>query len=58
MMEKSQTPTNVPTSPPAPITPAMVKSTALRRHCASAPEMEDAVMWLRVVATAMAEGMP
>ena len=31
---------------------------ARSRHCASAPDMEEAVMWLRVVATATVEGMP
>ena len=36
----------------------MVKSMARLRHCASAPDMEEAVTWLRVVATATVEGMP
>ena len=44
--------------PPASITPAIVKSMARLRHCASAPDMEEAVMWLRVVATATVDGMP
>ena len=44
--------------PPASITPAMVKSMARFFHCASAPDMDDAVIWLRVVATATVEGMP
>jgi hypothetical protein len=58
MMANSQTPETVPMTPPPSITPAMVKSIARLRHCTSAPEMEEAVMWLRVVATATVEGMP
>ncbi|MEI9929050.1 MAG: hypothetical protein WDM89_00420 [Rhizomicrobium sp.] len=37
---------------------AIFRSTARFRHCASAPDIEDAVMWLAVVATATDEGMP
>ena len=44
--------------PPPSITPAMVKSMARLRHCASAPDMDEAVTWLSVVATATVEGMP
>ena len=36
----------------------MVKSTAFFRHWASAPDTDEAVTWLRVVATATVEGMP
>jgi hypothetical protein len=44
--------------PPASMTPAILKSTARFFHCAKAPAIEDAVMWLAAVATATGEGMP
>ena len=34
------------------------RSTARFRHCVIAPDIEDAVTWLAVVATATLEGMP
>ena len=36
----------------------MGKSIARFFHCDSAPDMDEAVTWLRVVATATVEGMP
>src|SRR6185369_17370894 len=44
--------------PPTIITPAMAKSMARLRHCASAPDMEEAVTWESVVATATVDGIP
>jgi hypothetical protein len=40
------------------MTSPIFRSTARFRHCANAPEIDDAVMWLAVVATAMVDGTP
>src|SRR5471032_854885 len=58
MRPNSHTPNRVPAMPPPSITPAMVKSMARFLHRASAPDMEEAVTWDKVVATATVEGMP
>ncbi len=54
----SWTPKTEPTRPPHSNTVPILKSTFLRRHCAIAPETDEATIWAASVPTATAGGMP
>ena len=57
-MLKICTPKAAPINPPISKTVPMRKSTVLRFKWASAPEKDEATIWLASVATATAGGMP
>ena len=54
----SQTPTAVPTMPPASSIRPSARSTARRRQYVITPEQDDAAIWLATLATATAGEMP